>query len=115
MDRNSTQEVCKTLKDRLKTAESDLKSALASSDPGHPLVTPARELLAIHTEIRDLLLDHLEASSKEKLPEDQPDVAMAAVQIGRENHTLKPEFKDVVKALFMWKDDPVERVKNAGQ
>ena len=38
---------------------------------------------------------------------------MAAVQIEREAHTLKPEFMDVVKALFMWKDDPVQRARQS--
>lgn len=33
------------------------------------------------------------------------------IQIQRENHELRNDFKDILKALFMWKDDPTERVR----
>lgn len=34
------------------------------------------------------------------------------IQIQRENHELRNDFKDVLKALFMWVDDPKERLKS---
>lgn len=114
MTDSPTREVCATLKDRLQVAEADLRKALAASEADHPLVEPARELLAIHTEIRDMLLDNFDLTESPSAPDEEPEVAMAAVQIEREAHTLKADFMDVVKALFMWKDDQVERVKNGG-
>ncbi|MDB6079363.1 MAG: hypothetical protein JWO82_3110 [Akkermansiaceae bacterium] len=56
-----------------------------------------------------------EAGSQAKKPEftDEHEVA-AAIDIERDAHTLKPEFKDVLKALFMWKDDPAKRVRDKG-
>lgn len=32
-----------------------------------------------------------------------------AVKIRREGHEMRADFKDIIKALFMWQDDPVER------
>lgn len=34
------------------------------------------------------------------------------IQIQRENHELRNDFKDILKALFMWVDDPKERLKS---
>ena len=34
------------------------------------------------------------------------------IQIQRENHELRNDFVDVLKALFMWVDDPKERLKS---
>lgn len=33
------------------------------------------------------------------------------IQIQRESHEMRSDFKDVLKALFMWVDDPKERVR----
>ena len=41
---------------------------------------------------------------------DLDEVQRAALQIHREAHELRADFKDILKALFMWKDDPAERV-----
>ena len=35
-----------------------------------------------------------------------------AIQINREHHEARSDIKDVVKALFMWRDDPAERVRS---
>lgn len=110
-----SKQVCSRLSVRLQSSESRLRQALAQAEPDHPLASTSRELLSIHTEIRDLLLDKSEASAEAARPEDGPEVAEAAIQIEREAHTLKPEFMDVLKALFMWKDDPVERAQNGSQ
>ncbi|MCH7228433.1 hypothetical protein [Haloferula sp. A504] len=115
MENATTREVCTTLKDRLRTAEAKVRSALEATGADHPLAGPASELLEIHSEIRDLLLDNFETNRTAQRLEDQPEVAMAAVEIEREAHTLKPDFMDVLKALFMWKDDPVERAQNGSQ
>lgn len=115
MSNELTREVCNTLRNRLRQAEENLQQALATTSDSHPVVEPARDLLAIHTEIRDLLLANFAPSADETGPEAEPEVESAALDIEQEAHTLKPEFKDVVKALFMWKDDPVERVQNGAQ
>jgi hypothetical protein len=33
------------------------------------------------------------------------------IQIQREKHELRNDFKDILKALFMWVDDPKERLR----
>lgn len=38
------------------------------------------------------------------------EVQREAIQIHRETHELRADFKDIIKALFMWQDDPTERV-----
>jgi hypothetical protein len=115
MKKEVSRQVCDTLNERFRKAEADVRSALADTDGGHPLAEPARELLTIHTEIRDLLLDTFEEPGAIANPEERPEVVQAAIQIEREAHTLKPDFMDVLKALFMWKDDPVERAQNGSQ
>ncbi len=113
---NATHEnaqTCSRLAERLKEAEGRLEAALRDSPAEHPLVHPARELMEIHREMRDAMLSVLETGSREASHpvEHDPEVVSAAIQIEREAHTLKPEFKDILKSLLMWKDDPVERVK----
>jgi len=44
--------------------------------------------------------NHIDALEQEK------------IQIQRENHELRNDFKDILKALFMWVDDPKERLKS---
>lgn len=68
----------------------------------------------IHQDVAKLLVE-----LDEKLPEIDlnspavhPDeVQREAIQIHRETHELRADFKDIIKALFMWQDDPVERAK----
>ncbi|WP_411827658.1 hypothetical protein [Luteolibacter sp. AS25] len=51
------------------------------------------------------------AQDEVRNPDNQTDaVNRENIQIQREHHS-KSEFKDVVKALFMWKDDPTTRLK----
>jgi len=40
------------------------------------------------------------------------DIDSENLEIRREQHELRADFKDVLKALFMWKDDPVERTRS---
>ena len=95
------------LQERLQNAETLTRTTLAGARDENPLVEPTRQLLAVHQEIRTLLgAGHSPDGSE--TPDDR-DIDKAAVQISREEHTLKPEVKDVLKALFMWRDDPAER------
>jgi hypothetical protein len=111
----TTRELCEALNDRLQAAEQRLRASLNESEGDHPLVEPAQDLLAIHKDIRSLLLQEAGLDVAAVSAEEHPEVAMAAVEIQDEAHTLKANVKDVVKALFMWKDDPVERVKGVDQ
>ena len=61
------------------------------------------------------LLTELEVKPPEMNP-SSPTVELDAVQreaiqIHRETHELRADFKDIIKALFMWQDDPTERVQ----
>ncbi|MBC7980269.1 MAG: hypothetical protein H7Y36_06875 [Armatimonadetes bacterium] len=42
---------------------------------------------------------------------ESDEVENEKLQIQRENHQVSTNFKDVIKALFLWKDDPAERVR----
>ncbi|MBK1826630.1 hypothetical protein [Haloferula rosea] len=95
------------LQERLQNAETLTRTTLAGARDENPLVEPTRQLLAVHQEIRTLLGADYSPDGSE-MPDDR-DFDKAAVQISREEHTLKPEVKDVLKALFMWRDDPAER------
>lgn len=74
----------------------------------------------LHADVIDLLAN-LEAhlplpetdAPADARPADltQEEIRRAAIQIQREHHELRNDFKDVIKALFMWRDDPVERVR----
>lgn len=68
----------------------------------------------IHRDVEKLLLE-----LDEKIPEidslpadvDPEAVKREAIQIHRETHELRADFKDIIKALFMWQDDPVTRAR----
>jgi hypothetical protein len=42
---------------------------------------------------------------------DAAEIQREAIQIHRESHELRANFKDIIKALFMWQDDPVARAR----
>lgn len=68
----------------------------------------------IHRDAKRMLIE-----LDERLPEidsvpeglDPEEVQREAIQIQRETHELRADFKDIIKALFMWRDDPEERVR----
>lgn len=98
------------LQRRLQNAAALATQALKGAKEENPLYEPTRKLLVAHQEIRDLLVEEpVEASSERS--EDECEVVHAAIEIGREEHTLKADAKDIIKAFFMWKDDPQERAK----
>ena len=108
-------EECERLHARLSTAEKKVHAAIGELPEDHPLVLASLDLLAVHDEVRAFIraaYDSGMSSGKGSAPAGE--AAKAAIDIERDAHTLKPEFKDVVKALFMWKDAPEERVKDGG-
>jgi len=42
-----------------------------------------------------------------------PAAERAAIEIQREQHVMKPDPKDILKAVFMWRDDPRERTNRS--
>jgi hypothetical protein len=50
------------------------------------------------------------AASSEGVNEEE--VVEEKLQIQREMHELRSDYRDIIKALFMWKDDPVERARD---
>ena len=115
----------------LSTRVRELASALKLKAAGSDLAAEADHLSSeaarlcdhierLHAEVIDLL-DNLE--SRLPLPEHDAsgegkpknvncdDVQKESIQINRESHELRSDIKDVIKALFLWRDDPVERVR----
>lgn len=101
-------ETCDRLQQRLRSAEVGVRKVLEESDKDGPLRSATEELMEAHREIRDLLQ---QAENKNGPAPDasSKDVVKAEIEIGREEHEMKPDAKDVLKAIFMWKDDPHER------
>lgn len=70
----------------------------------------------IHTDVIDLL-ENIETRipdiSRSGFDEsvDTDEVEKEQIQVQRESHEMRSDFKDVLKALFMWVDDPKERVR----
>ncbi|MES2438312.1 MAG: hypothetical protein V4584_04575 [Verrucomicrobiota bacterium] len=105
-----------------------LAKCLNGKAHGTPLEADTAELVSETTR----LCDHLERIHRdvgnllieldEKMPEldslppnvDPDEVQREAIQIHRETHELRSDFKDIIKALFMWQDDPAERVRMKG-
>lgn len=102
-----------------------LANQLETKATGTALATDASQLSAetarlcdhlerIHRDVEALLVE-----LDEKLPVldslppnvDPDEVQREAIQIHRETHELRADFKDIIKALFMWQDNPVSRVK----
>ena len=46
---------------------------------------------------------------------DPDEIDLEKIQIQRESHELRNNFTDVLKALFMWVDDPKQRVRERNQ
>jgi len=70
----------------------------------------------IHADVIDLLETletrvPIQRSNEDESDVSCDDVEKEKIQIQRESHELRSDFKDVLKALFMWVDDPKERVK----
>jgi hypothetical protein len=68
----------------------------------------------IHRDVGKLISGPEEAQST--LGSVHPDlkseeVQREAVRIHQENHEIRADFKDIIKALFMWQEDPVERTR----
>ncbi len=71
----------------------------------------------LHADVIDLL-ENMESrlpsilANRSSSDVDCDDVDREAIQIQREAHQQSHDFKDIIKALFLWRDDPVERVRD---
>lgn len=68
----------------------------------------------IHRDAGELLAQPDDEDDRVRLGEVSPALKAEApqreaVRIRREGYEMRPDFKDIIKALFMWQDDPVER------
>ena len=108
------------LSDRVRDLSAALKlkaagSALAA-DADHLAQETARlcgHVERIHADVNDLV-----GKLEMQIPLPEPDVPsplkseateLEWVRIQRENHELRTDFMDVLKALFLWRDDPRDR------
>jgi len=102
----------------------DLSAALKLKAAGTALAADADHLAQeadrlcghverIHADVNDLV-----GKLEMQAPLPEPDVQAPQksevtdldwVRIQRENHELRTDFKDVLKALFLWRDDPADR------
>lgn len=90
-----------------------------ADDAGH-LSTEASRLCdhveRLHEDVLDLI-ENIETRVPVRELETPPPVTHEAVekekiQIQRESHELRSDFKDIIKALFLWRDDPVQRARD---
>ena len=103
-----TLEDCKHIQQRLRHAEKIAGEVLASSSSDDSLARATRELLEVHAEIRRFLQTSLEDDEVSSSP-DSSEIERAEIQIEAEAHEMSPNPKDILKALFMWRDSPEER------
>lgn len=112
------------LSSNVRTLASDLKLKAAgtslAADADHLSREASRlcdHVERIHADVIDLLETLETRIPIQRSNEDESDVSCndvekEKIQIQREKHELRTDFKDVLKALFMWVDDPKERVKS---
>lgn len=116
------------LSDKVRSLAQDLKLKTAGSDYSSEAEHLAQQtsrlcdhVEKLHTDVIDLVeniedrvpLPEFDGYSGSDAGSKDPDtVEKEKIQIQRESHELRNDFKDVLKALFMWVDDPKERVKD---
>ena len=114
------------LSDKVRTLAADLKLKAAgtnlASEAEHLSNETSRlcdHVAKLHTDVIDLvenMEDHIPlpesvAARSGELNNSDDQMEREKIQIQRESHELRNDFKDVLKALFMWVDDPKERLK----
>ncbi len=115
------------LSDKVRDLARDLKLKTAGSEYSSEAEHLAQEtsrlcdhVEKLHADVIDLVenieervpLPELDDSAELNPGPKNPDtVEKEKIKIQRESHELRNNFKDVLKALFMWVDDPKERVR----
>lgn len=114
------------LSEKVRILAADLKLKTASSDfaaeADHLSQQTSRlcdHVEKLHADVIDLIENiethlPLPESDAEKHPaiSNLNALDLEKIQIQRENHELRNDFIDVLKALFMWVDDPKERLRS---
>jgi hypothetical protein len=114
------------LSEKVRNLAADLKLKTAGTDfaaeADHLAQQTARlcdHVEKFHTDVIDLIENietrlPLPESDTEHSPVifNQDALIQEKIQVQRENHELRNDFVDVLKALFMWVDDPKERLKS---
>lgn len=115
------------LSSRVRELAADLKLKAAgtsiASEAAHLSQETARlcdHVNRLHNEVIDLVeniethfpLPEHDLSADGKLtPVPIDEVTAETIRIQREHHELRADFKDILKALFLWRDDPKERIR----
>lgn len=114
------------LGDKIRDLSADLKIKTAgtkfASETDHlaqEISRLCKHVEKIHADVIDLVenietrlpLPESDGSSRPGSETEDDEVEKEKIQIQRESHELRNDFKDVLKALFMWVDDPKERVR----
>lgn len=114
------------LSDKVRTLAADLKLKAAgtslASEAEHLSNETSRlcdHVTKLHADVIDLVeniedripLPESDVAISGELPPSDDSIEREKIQIQRESHELRNDFKDVLKALFMWVDDPKERLK----
>lgn len=109
------------LNDRVRDLSASLKLKAAGTSLAAEADHLAQETARLCSHVENLHADVIELVNKleAQIPFPEPDTRIAPVQseevereytrIQRENHELRADFMDVLKALFMWRDDPKDR------
>lgn len=98
---------------RLKTAGSEF--AAKADHLTQQTFRLCEHVVKFHADVSDLI-DNIDTrvplheSDATKSPMNET-IDQENIQIQREKHELRNDFKDVLKALFMWVDNPKERLK----
>jgi hypothetical protein len=109
------------LNDRVRDLSASLKLKAAGTDLAAEADHLAQETARLCGHVEQLHADVIDLVNKleVRIPFAEPDAPIPPVEtedvereytrIQRENHELRADFKDVLKALFMWRDDPKDR------
>jgi hypothetical protein len=102
------------LTERVRTLTHEIDSA-AASDKTRLLLSDVSKLCdhveRLHVDVALLLKELSPEIEIEKSPEESVAIQNESIQIRREVHELRADFKDILKALFMWQDDPADRIR----
>jgi hypothetical protein len=109
------------LSDRVRNLSAALKLKAAGTALAADADHLAQETVRLCGHVERLHADVIDLVGKleTQIPISEPDVRSSLksgeselewMRIQRENHELRADFMDVLKALFMWRDDPKDRV-----
>jgi len=112
------------LSDRVRTLAASLKLKAAGTSLAVETEHLAQETSQLCSHVERLHADVIELISRleTQTPIPEPDALPAPLKyeeveheysrIQRENHELRADFKDILKALFLWRDEPSDRLRN---